>query len=534
MLSEDIGQRNLNFESYRERITNFSNEFELGLFLYIVRRSLLWIVLILLLSFAAANLYLRYTPPTFESRTVLQLGNTNSAQKVLEVGKFYEDNNLQSTVELLRSRFFIAKVLDRLPLKVGYYYKGQILTKELYTQSPFVLISPEVHSEAVRDVSVVLEEILADRVVLAYTLGDQAFRKEVVPGERFRTPHFSGVLQITGDLELQGNEPEGRYYFRINSMRGLVNRFYGQLTVKMVDANAQTIEISCRDNNPFLARDMAAAMAETFIDYDLESKRESAENIVRFIESQKETVFEELRDSETRLQAFRKENKISNMEDLMPMFLARTEEYENKILELRMERGLLDEIEQATLDSSAAIDVYDLIPLLVGTDYESTLAGLIGSLEEMLTKRAELAFEVTEQNDGVLSLDHRIAIQRRLIVESVNTLRKRFDEREKDYLEQIEEFEERFTGLPEKELQFARIERLFHINEKYYTLLLEREIEYRISRAGFVPNNRILDQAAAGLTPIAPVHGTIFLSYLVVGFILCLLIVLVRYILHDN
>ena len=45
MLSEDISQRNLNFESYKERITNFSNEFELGLFLYIVRRSLLWIVL---------------------------------------------------------------------------------------------------------------------------------------------------------------------------------------------------------------------------------------------------------------------------------------------------------------------------------------------------------------------------------------------------------------------------------------------------------------------------------------------------------
>ena len=39
MLSEDIGQWNLNFESYHERITNFSNEFELGLFLYIVRRS---------------------------------------------------------------------------------------------------------------------------------------------------------------------------------------------------------------------------------------------------------------------------------------------------------------------------------------------------------------------------------------------------------------------------------------------------------------------------------------------------------------
>ncbi len=45
MLNEDINDRNLNFESYKERITNFSQEFELGLFIYILKRSLIWITL---------------------------------------------------------------------------------------------------------------------------------------------------------------------------------------------------------------------------------------------------------------------------------------------------------------------------------------------------------------------------------------------------------------------------------------------------------------------------------------------------------
>ena len=67
MLSEDISNRNSSFESYKQRITNFSNEFDLGLFLYIFKRSLVWITLCMLLSFSAAWIYLRYTPNTYDS-----------------------------------------------------------------------------------------------------------------------------------------------------------------------------------------------------------------------------------------------------------------------------------------------------------------------------------------------------------------------------------------------------------------------------------------------------------------------------------
>ena len=37
MLNDDVSNRAVNIDSYRERISNFSNEFDLGLFLYIIK-----------------------------------------------------------------------------------------------------------------------------------------------------------------------------------------------------------------------------------------------------------------------------------------------------------------------------------------------------------------------------------------------------------------------------------------------------------------------------------------------------------------
>ncbi|MBK7946787.1 MAG: hypothetical protein IPJ85_16435 [Flavobacteriales bacterium] len=78
------------------------------------------------------------------------------------------------------------------------------------------------------------------------------------------------------------------------------------------------------------------------------------------------------------------------------------------------------------------------------------------------------------------------------------------------------------------------MQRVFSINQKFYTLLLEKEVEYRISKAGFVPQNRILQNATLAGSPVSPNKEMVIGSYLMVGVIVCLLILLVRYILHDN
>jgi uncharacterized protein involved in exopolysaccharide biosynthesis len=151
MLSEEVNNRNSNLDSYRERITNFSNEFDLGLFIYIVKRSLLWISLCVLLSLAAAYIYLHYTAPTYESKAIIQMSQSNNARKVLEVSDISEDHSLQADVELLRSKFFISKALDRLPLDVSYYYKGRLLTYEYYNETAFTVEDHVLRDTTIRD-----------------------------------------------------------------------------------------------------------------------------------------------------------------------------------------------------------------------------------------------------------------------------------------------------------------------------------------------------------------------------------------------
>src|SRR5690606_39729133 len=71
-----------NFDSYRERLTNFSNEFELGLFLHILRKNLYIVAIILCAALIGTYLYLRYTAPVYEARTIIQISNRSEERRV--------------------------------------------------------------------------------------------------------------------------------------------------------------------------------------------------------------------------------------------------------------------------------------------------------------------------------------------------------------------------------------------------------------------------------------------------------------------
>ena len=534
MLNDEMGNRAVSIDSYRERLTNFSNEFDLGLFIYIVKRSLVWITLSVLLAFSAAWIYLRYTAPTYESRASMQLSQSNNAQKVLHVSDLVEDNNLQADVELLRSKFFIAKAIARLPLQVSYFFKGQILTKEFYTETFFTVDDLEVLDEGVLDMPIFCDPAENGQVKLTYDLEGKHVNELFPVGRPFSTPHFRCTIRPVQGNPFEHPDQDGQLYFVINNPRALVGKYSSQLVVGIADQNAKTVSIICKDHNKYLARDLAQAMADAFIQYDVERKSESAENILLFIENQKDTVFEQLRESEIRLQTFKQDNRVSNMEELTPLLLERSNEYENEVLKLHIEDNLLDEIERSTNKDVSKVDVYELIPLLVGTSYEATLAGLIKTLEGLLESREMAIYEAKPTNVSVTMLDRQISTQKRLIMESIANMRKRIAGKEEDYEARIAEYEQRFTTLPEKQLAYSRIERLFNINEKYYTQLLEKDIEYRISKAGYVPENRVLESATLPQTPIAPDRGLVLLSYLLTGVIISFLIVLVRYILHEQ
>jgi tyrosine-protein kinase Etk/Wzc len=127
MYNENIASASDNFERYKERLTNFSREFEFGLFLLIIRKNFLWVLLFFALAFAGAFLFIRYTQTVYEAGAIMQINHENNASKILGPETFLDHQDISKDVELIKSKLFLRHALNQLPLEVSYFNQGRYL-----------------------------------------------------------------------------------------------------------------------------------------------------------------------------------------------------------------------------------------------------------------------------------------------------------------------------------------------------------------------------------------------------------------------
>ena len=73
MIPEDLKNAEENILRYKDRISNLSKDFEIGLFIYLLAK-VKWIIIITLIGFGiAAFLYLRYTPKMYQTSATVQI-----------------------------------------------------------------------------------------------------------------------------------------------------------------------------------------------------------------------------------------------------------------------------------------------------------------------------------------------------------------------------------------------------------------------------------------------------------------------------
>jgi tyrosine-protein kinase Etk/Wzc len=143
-------------------------------------------------------------------------------------------------------------------------------------------------------------------------------------------------------------------------------------------------------------------------------------------------------------------------------------------------------------------------------------------------------FTVTPDNVTIRQLEHQIGIQKGVLVETIRALRDKVTTRKNEAKTKLREIESVYYGLPTKELEYARLERVFAINEKYYTMLLEKRIAYQISKEGFVSNNQILEDVLLPTTPVSPKGKMIVLSFLMAGLLFGFAFISIRYLVHNE
>ena len=309
MYNEDISNLNNNFESYRDRLTNFSNEFELGLFLHILRKNLYLMAIMLAIALTSSYLYLRYTAPVYQARTILQLSNSDNAKRILNVSQFTENNTLLAEIELMKSNLLVTRIVKKLPLEITYFEKGKVLTDQRYPNSSFLVEMVQISDSSIMDTPIYVR-FEENNMYHLETSGGYLGKSEKI-GRTVSNTYFTYKLLVVDANHFRRVESdEIEFYFMLNRASTLANKYRRQLGIKILNNTAQTIEISLKDNNPGIARDFVMNHAVEYIQFELENREQSALSILRFIDSQLDTVYHNLRDSELKLNNYKKENKF--------------------------------------------------------------------------------------------------------------------------------------------------------------------------------------------------------------------------------
>ena len=175
------------------------------------------------------------------------------------------------------------------------------------------------------------------------------------------------------------------------------------------------------------------------------------------------------------------------------------------------------------------------ISLLTAIFYaESLTSKMIQQLQEDVNKRDQLLKDITPNNKNIIILNGEIEESVVYIKKAVKLLKKSYKEKAKKLERKIYNIGSEFSVIPEKELELLRLEQIKEINNKYYTELLNREIEYELSKAGITTYNEILQSAPLNENPISPNKLIIYSIFIGIGIFISIIIILLNYINHDK
>ncbi len=524
-----------------KNIPIINQKFDFFTFNKVLKKSLWIIIITFIFTFFGGFIYLRYTAPKYESSSIIQVSTKNKTNEFLGLSDIY-DTEIVSVLELIRSKEFLKRCFNTLPLDVSYYNQGTFLSYELYKSSPFQ-VDYKITNSHLQNTPIYID-FEGTKIDISYEINKQSFNFSTTTDQWCKV--HGGELKISiKSIEQIDEINNANYYFIINSEKSILQNYTNNISIDLLNSNAGTLKISFTDKNAKKTADVVNTIASEFIQYDIEKKSESAENIINYINKQLGLVFVQLDSTERELNDFKRSNKIkalsngmypqsSSSEMAMPLFSTRMSDFENIIINLDFEIQTLKTV-STELQSNSEPNIYELLAILSGTKSENFVNSMLGSISELYTKRAILLNEVTENNHKIKIIDQQIEAKKQQISNYIETTILRLEESRKNYQQKIDEYKSKiFNESSGEDINYSKLERLFGINESFYHQLIQKKAEYMISQAGYVSNNTILETAIIPQTHISPLKRNVFLVAIISALFISLIIIAIRYLFYNK
>jgi capsular exopolysaccharide synthesis family protein len=517
-----------------------------------------WFVLTTFVFVAAAYLFNKFSTPIYKNQTTLLLkeserNNFLASQNVMQgFGLFSNNDNIENELGILTSYSLINEVVNQLNLEVSFYHEeyrfGGILkkdflleTEENYLHQPFhvsidksklqpidlkiyytILNKDEFLLEA-HGKDVMIYDYLTDEVVNIVNNIDFKGRYQ------FGQPVEEEFLHITVHLNEEvnkGTPMKGLNYFSLNSLSFLTLKNLASIEAGQPSITSSLVTISMSGDNRYKITDFLNALANTYLDNNLEKKNKIAINTVKFIDSQISDVADSLTFAESKLQNFRTSNRVTDLGYQGQQSLERLSRIEGERALLSMQKKYYDYIRDYF---SRNTDLSDLIAPSSMNVQDPLLNQLITQLITLNSERTNLLNQGNVKNLRLGPIEVQIANLKQTIMENIKSNAATTEIALQDLNNRAARISSEMSRLPSTERQLFGIERTFKLNDAIYTFLMQKRSEAQIASASNTPDYEVVDPARLITAyKIFPKTKLILIIGLMMGLILPFVVIILK------
>ncbi len=491
-----------------------------------------WFVISVVLFMALGYLYAKTRVPQYRVGTTLLIKDESSLMDPEAVLKsefsssnFFNDYKLQNEIQVLRSYGLTKQAFRKLDFSVDYFEEGYFRDTELYSRKPFTVVYDSAHVQTLgapfRVKFLDGERFMISAEAEEFSLYDYRddhirgkrmnllFEDTLRFGEKVTTDNFSFCLK----REIAQPESNNEYYFRFRSLNSLIFQ-YSNFDIQEIDYSS-VVKLTQETANVEKSLLFLKSLTTTYLNRGVSKKNSIAQNTIQFIDDQLRDISDSLQMAEERLERFRSNNQVMNIDYQAQQEYTRMEAFQeqkaNILLKLKYYRYLKDYMNENK-------DFQDIIaPSAMGVS-DPLLNDLILELTRLNSEKVEVMVNSKKDNPYLESIRQRIENQKNTLEENVENLIGQAEISLADIDGRIEKLSDKLSGLPQTQRQLISFERAFQLHDELYTFLLKKRSEMEIAKASNVPEHEMLDvPRLLSQGPVAPNKRIIYILSFILG-----------------
>ena len=285
------------------------------------------------------------------------------------------------------------------------------------------------------------------------------------------------------------------YIFTFNDLNSVKKAVDDKIEVKEAEKNLPILEISFTNYNRKYTQDFLEKLIVAYQEYNLKQKEASSDKTITFINDQIKIYSGLLNQASSNLANFKQRNDVPSLQTSMTEVMTKMTDLETQKNTIEIQRSYINLLENSLSNKFETINIGN-----VGLDATSdgVLVKLVGEMNAAISRRNVAIVKGYSINSvDVKAIDDDIERIRTQILGSVNIQKQKNESTLRIVNQNLGLLQGRVGGLPNVEKQIIFLQSDRDVKEKINLLLINKQIEASITKAGIIPSFDVLTQTGA-------------------------------------